>query len=112
MSYIGSLEIKEALDKILASPLDLEELAKFMAQEQSEKYKDMFSEPIGLEPLSFNPIVYDNEPYTPAETAQDIVNDYINALNVLRIKYLETNDERYARLLLDLVPADTYWRYS
>ena len=28
MSYVGSLEIKEALDKILASPPDLEEIAK------------------------------------------------------------------------------------
>ena len=71
-------------------------------------YKEMFELPITMEYIDPNPEIYNNEPYTPAETMQDALNDYLNALNVLREKFLETEDDNYARLLLDLVPAAVY----
>jgi hypothetical protein len=77
-----------------------------------ETYKEMFKEPLYMDALRTNPEIYHNEPYNPPETLQDVVNDYLNALNILRQEFLETENDDYARLLLDLVPAAIYSRIN
>ena len=77
-----------------------------------ETYKEMFKEPLYMDALRANPEIYNNEPYIPPETLQDVVNDYLNGLNILRQKFLETENDDYARLLLDLVPAAIYSRIN
>ncbi len=73
-----------------------------------EQYTRMFSEPFSLDYLDPNPVVYEKEPFSPNETIQDLTDEYLAALNILREKYLETKDDELARLLLDLLPAAIY----
>lgn len=79
------------------------------AMESIHKHNmQIFAEPFELEPYEFNPVVYDNEPYNQPEYLQDLVDDWLNTLNTLREIYLETEDEKYAQLLYDLLPAAIY----
>ena len=68
----------------------------------------IFAEPFELEPYEFNPVIYDDESYDQPEYLQDLVDDWLNTLNTLREIYLETEDEKYAQLLYDLLPAAIY----
>ena len=77
-----------------------------------QQYTEMFSEPFYMDHIDPNLIVFNNEPYTPPETIQDLLNDYLNALNILRAQYLESKDEKLGRLLVDLLPAAIYSKYN
>ena len=76
-------------------------------KELAAGYDKIYSQPFAYH-VEYNPVVYDQEPYKPDETIQDLLNDYLNELNILREKYLETKDEKLGRLLLDLLPAAIY----
>lgn len=76
------------------------------------QYDEMFKEPFPLQRIDPNPVVYDNFPYKPEETVEELYLDYINMLEILRKKYLETKDEKLARLLIDLLPAGIYSKYN
>lgn len=67
-----------------------------------------FAEPLVMEPFEFNPVIYDNEPYDPPETLQELVDDWMDTLNTIRELYIETEDEKYAQVLYDLLPAAIY----
>ena len=104
--------LTQYLDEILGNQDLLAYYGEIMKLDREARYRDMFSEPITMDELKFNPVVYNNEPYQVPETIQEILNQYLDALNKLREDYLATGDEKYATLLLDLVPADVYWRYN
>ena len=92
MSYVPAKEILEGLEKI---------------------YHIELNEPLCYEDFgTFDPIIYNNEPYEPAETIKDLTLDWLNTLNILREKYLETDDIRFAHLLYELMPVGVYDKLS
>lgn len=90
MSATSASEIKKAMEKI------------------HQHNMQIFAEPFELDPYEFNPVIYDNEPYDPPETLQELVDDWLDTLNTIREIYLETEDEKYAQVLYDLLPAAIY----
>lgn len=94
MSATSASEIKKAMDKIHQHNLQV------------------FSEPFEMEPYDFDPVIYENEPYDVPETLSELVEDWLATLNTIREIYLETEDERYASILYDLLPAGIYTRLN